>query len=105
MFELLEKALFTGLGAVSLTQKKAEELVTEFRDKYKLNEEEGKAFLDKIQGMAKDSRDRITEIAENEVKKVMERTGLVSREEFDRLLKRVETLETRLMESEPKPEC
>ena len=105
MFELFEKALLTGLGAVSMTQKKAEELVTEMKEKYKLSEEEGKSILDKIQVMAKDSRERITEIAENEVKKVIERIGLVPREEFDRLQKRVEALESTLTENEPGSEC
>ena len=69
MFELLEKALLTGLGAVSMTQKKAEEFLAEMKEKYKLSEDEGKALLDKIQAMAKDSRERINEIAENEVER------------------------------------
>ncbi|ACM20671.1 phasin superfamily protein [Geotalea daltonii FRC-32] len=105
MFELLEKALLTGLGAVSMTQKKAEELLTEMKEKYKLSEDEGKALLDKIQAMAKDSRERINEIAENEVKKTIERMGLVSREEFDRLQKRVQALENMVSDEDPGPEC
>ena len=105
MFELLEKAVMTGLGAAALTQKKAEELVAEMKEKYKLSEEEGKAFLDKLQGAAKESRERITEITENEVKKVIERIGLVPRDEFDRLKRRVEALEQQLNETEPGSEC
>jgi len=105
MFELLEKALLTGLGAVSMTQKKAEELLTEMKEKYKLSEDEGKALLDKIQAMAKDSRERINEIAENEVKKTIERMGLVPREEFDRLQKRVQALENMVSDEDPGPEC
>ena len=54
MFELLEKAVLTGLGALSLTQKKAEEILAELKEKYKLSEEEGKAFLDKVQGIQHD---------------------------------------------------
>lgn len=105
MFELLEKALLTGLGAVSMTQKKAEELLTEMKEKYKLSEEEGKALYDKIQAMAKDSRERITEIAENEVKKAAERMGMVSREEFDRLQRRVQALESLVTDQDEGPEC
>lgn len=105
MFELLEKALLTGLGAVSMTQKKAEELLTEMKEKYKLSEDEGKALLDKIQAMAKDSRERINEIAENEVKKTIERMGLVPREEFDRLQKRVQALENMVSDEDLGPEC
>lgn len=105
MFELIEKAVLTGLGAISLTQKKAEEIITELKEKYKVSEEEGKAFLDKIQGMAKEGRERVAEISETEVKKVIERIGLVSRDEFDRLQKRVDELEKRLPPSEPGEPC
>ena len=105
MFELFEKAVLTGLGALSLTQKKAEEIITELKDKYKMSEEEGKAFLDKLQGMAKEGRERVGEIAESEVKKVIERVGLVSRDEFDRLLKRVDELEKRLPPDETGESC
>lgn len=105
MFELLEKAVLTGLGALSLTQKKAEEIITELKDKYKMSEDEGKAFLDKVQGMAKEGRERIAEIADTEVKKVIERVGLVPREEYDRLQKRVEELEKRLSGDDPGESC
>ncbi len=105
MFELFEKAVLTGLGALSLTQKKAEEIITELKEKYKLSEEEGKAFLDKMQGFAKEGRERVGEIAENEVKKVIERIGLVSRDDFDRLQKRLDELEKRLPPAEPGEPC
>ena len=105
MFELFEKAALTGLGILSLSQKKAEELLNELKDTYKVSEEEGKAFLDKMQGMAKESRERITEIAESEVKKAIDRLGLVSRDEFDRLQKRVDALEGRRNDVDPGESC
>ncbi len=95
MFETLEKAVLTGLGAVSLSQKMAEDFLKEMKEKYKLSEEEGKAFMERVQGMAKEGRERIAEMADAEVKKAMERIGLVPQEEFDRLVKRVEELERR----------
>jgi polyhydroxyalkanoate synthesis regulator phasin len=66
------------------------------KDKYKLSEDEGKHLVDRIQTIAKDSRDRVREMAEIEVQKVVERIGLVSREEHERLVKRVQELESRL---------
>jgi len=96
MLEIIEKAVMTGLGAVALSQKKAEELLAELKEKYKLSEEEGKAFMERLQGFAKESREKIAEAAETEVKKVMERVGVVSRDDYDLLLKRVEELERRL---------
>ena len=100
MFELFEKAMLTGLGAVSLSQKKAEELLTELQEKYRVSEDEGKQFLDRMQSMAKEGRSKVSEMAEAEVQKVVDRIGLVSREEFDRLRKRVAQLEARLQDTE-----
>ena len=100
MFELFEKAVLTGIGALSLTQKKGEELLADLKDKYKFSEEEGKAFLEKIQGAARETREKITEAAEVEVKKTVERIGLVPKTDFDALLKRVEELEKKLSAGE-----
>ena len=105
MFELFEKAMLTGLGAVSLSQKMAEEFIKEMKDKYKVSEEEGKAFMDRMQGLAKEGKDRIAEAADAEVKKAIDRLGLVPREEFDQLQKRVEALEERLPTTEPGEPC
>jgi polyhydroxyalkanoate synthesis regulator phasin len=94
MLELLEKAVMTAIGVAAITQKKAEELATEIKDKYKLSEEEGKHFVEKIQAIANDSREKVRQMAEIEVQKVVERLGLVTREEFDRLAKRIQELES-----------
>jgi polyhydroxyalkanoate synthesis regulator phasin len=96
MFELLEKVFLTGLGAVSLSQKKAEELLGELKEKYKMSEEEGRNFLEKAQSMALEGKERLAEAAESEVKKVMARMGCASRDELDSLRKRIEELEEKL---------
>jgi polyhydroxyalkanoate synthesis regulator phasin len=95
MLEFLEKAVMTTIGVAAITQKKAEELVAEMKERYKLSEEEGKNLVERIQTIAAESRDRVKEMAETEVQKVVERLGLVSREEFDRLSRRVQDLESR----------
>jgi len=92
MLELLEKAVLTTIGVAAITQKKAEELVAEMKERYKLSEDEGKSLVDRIQAIAKESREKVKEMAEVEVQKVVD---LVSREEFDRLSKRVQELESR----------
>lgn len=96
MLEFLEKAVMTAIGVAAITQKKTEELVSEMKDKYKISEEEGKLFVDRIQALAKESRDKVREMAELEVQKVVDRLGVVSREDYDRLSKRVEDLESKL---------
>ena len=106
MLELLEKAALTALGAASLTQRKGEEMVQELKARYKMSEEEGRAFLDRIQDIARAGRERTSEIAEAEVKRVMEGIGMVPREEFDRLERRVRALEAlQGGDEEPGTEC
>ena len=96
MFELFEKAVMTTIGVAAITQKKADELVAEMKERYKLSEDEGKNLVDRIQAVAKESREKVKEMAEVEVQKVVDRMGLVSREEYERLSKRVQELESRL---------
>lgn len=105
MIELIEKTVLAGLGVVSLSQKKAEELVTDLKEKCKVGEDEGKALVEKLQNVARDTRERISEMADMEVKRAIERFGLVPREEYDRLLKRVEALEAKLAGTDSNPEC
>ena len=106
MLELLEKAALTALGAASLTQKKGEEMVQELKARYKMSEEEGRAFLERVQELARVGRERTAEMAETEVKRALDRMGMVPREEFDRLERRVRALEAlQEQDEEPGTEC
>ncbi|KAA0888861.1 phasin family protein [Oryzomonas rubra] len=95
MLDLLEKTVMTAIGAAAITQKKAEELVNEMKEKYKVSEDEGRSFVDRVQGIAQESKDKIREMAETEVRKVVDKLGLVSRDEYERLVARVQELEAR----------
>ena len=95
MLEILEKMVMSAIGVAAITQKKAEELAGELKERFKLNEDEGKKLVDRIQSIANDSRKKVMEMADVEVKKVIERLDLVSREEFNQLAKRVQELESR----------
>ncbi|WP_136527005.1 phasin family protein [Geomonas ferrireducens] len=108
MFELFEKAVLTALGAAAITQKKGEEMIQEMKSRYKISEEEGRAFLDRIQEMARTGQQKSAEMAETEVKKALDRMGMVSREEFEKLERRVKTLEAlqaQSVTSQPEDEC
>jgi len=95
MLELFEKVVMTTIGVAAITQKKAEELVAEMKDRYKLSEDEGKNLVERIQAMARENREKVQQMAEVEVQKVVDRLGLVSADEFERLKKRVQELEAR----------
>lgn len=96
MFESMEKTLLAGIGMLSLTQKKGEEMVEEFRQKFNLSEEKGREMLESLQAAVKENREKLEELAQEEVKKACDRLGVVTREEFDKLAKKVQTLEKKL---------
>ena len=100
MTNLLEKTLLTALGAATLSQKKAEELIQEMRQKFNVTEEEGKAFLGKIQDVAKQNQEKLENLAQEEVGKACDRLGVVTRDDFDKLKKRVALLEKKLKEQQ-----
>lgn len=96
MLEILEKTLLTGIGAMALTQKKAEELIEDLKKRMNLTEEEGKSLLEKLRGAAKDNQKKLEEMAQNEVKKACDRIGVITAEEFEKLQSKVEKLEKQL---------
>lgn len=95
MITLFEKAAMMGIGALSLSQKKAEELLSELKERCGCSEEEGKALIEKFKAQAEAQKELLRKAAEEEVQKTCERLGLVRREEFEKLLARVDALEKR----------
>ncbi len=93
MIEIIEKTLLTGIGALSLSQKKAEELVEDLKEKLNLTEEEGKKLVDRLRDAARENQQKLEAIAQEEVQKSCERLGVVRREEFNALQARVDMLE------------
>jgi polyhydroxyalkanoate synthesis regulator phasin len=98
MFEIFEKTLLTAVGAFSLSQKKGEELLQELRQRFDVTEEEGKRLLDKLQSAARENQKKLEELAQQEIRKTLDRFGLVTEEEFDKLRVKVQQLESQLLE-------
>jgi len=103
MITLFEKAAMMGMGALSLSQKKAEELLGELKEQFGCSEEEGRALLEKLKTKAEEQKNLLTKAAEEEVQKACERLGLVRREELERLAARLDALEKR--EESQGPAC
>ncbi len=93
MIELIEKSLLTALGALTLTQQKAEELAAELKRKLNLSEEKGQELLKLLTDTARSSQQRLEELAREEVRRACDDIGLVSKEELNRLTKKIRTLE------------
>ena len=68
MIELMEKTILTAMGLISISQKKAEELAEEMKQRLNIPEEQGRAFLTKLQDAAKENQIIISESCYQHVK-------------------------------------
>jgi len=100
MSDLIEKTLLAGIGALALSQKKAEELVEGLQRQFDFSEEKGQELLSKLQEAVGSQQQRLEEVARQEIQASATRLGLVEREEFDKLAERVLQLE-RLLKQAP----
>lgn len=96
MIEMLEKTMMVGMGALSLSQKKAEELLQELKQRFDISEEEGKKLVERLQQFTSENQKKLESLAQEEVKKACDRLGVVTVEEYNKLLKRVAALEKQL---------
>jgi polyhydroxyalkanoate synthesis regulator phasin len=99
MTDIIEKTLLAGIGALALSQKKAEELISELQRRFNLGEEKGQQLLDSLQEAVRDQQQKLEEIARQEVQRTCTRLGLITRQEFDALQKKVHLLEKQLKEA------
>jgi polyhydroxyalkanoate synthesis regulator phasin len=99
MTDIIEKTLLAGIGALALSQKKAEELISELQRRFNLGEEKGQQLLDSLQQAVRDQQQKLEEVARQEVQRTCTRLGLITREEFDALKKKVHLLEKQLKEA------
>lgn len=96
MLEFIEKSMLAGFGALSLTQKKSEELLNEIKERIELTEEEGKQLVSRLQESARENQQKLEDAAREEISKAGSRMGFVPKTEFDALAKKVAKLEKQL---------
>ncbi len=96
MFELVEKTLLAGIGALSLTQKKTEELIAEVQKQFNLSEEKGRELFGKLEAAARENQQKLEEMARREVRESCERMGLVTAEDLEILRRKIDLLEEQI---------
>lgn len=99
MLEIVEKTLLAGIGTLALTQKKAEELFDELKERMNLSEEEGKKLLEKLRDASREGQQRLEDLAQEEVRKACTRIGVATRDDFEKLQLRVQQLEQQLSQT------
>ncbi len=90
------KAVFLGLGIISVAKETTERLVNELVAKGELTEDEAKKFLDELLQKGEEYRQELKGLIRQEVDKLRSELGLVTRSEVDEIKERLAALESRI---------
>ena len=85
MFEALDKLFLAGLGAMSLTKEKAEEIFDEYVEKGKAQREQKSGFVKELLDTAEKSRADLEKIISEQVHKAMEQLPLATKDDIKRI--------------------
>lgn len=96
MEDTLKKIMYTGLGFLSLTKTKVEEMIDDLVDKGRLSREEGQRIMRDFKKDSATSREAI----ENEMKQwaenAMSKMDIAQKKDLDQLREEVEALQRRV---------
>jgi len=102
MIGMMRKAFYLGLGGVSVTREKAEQLVDELIKKKHLEPVEAGSLVKELVEKGEQEREAAIEFVRKEVNQVRSDLGLVTRTEIKELVNRLQAIEERLQNLEGK---
>ena len=85
MIELIKKAMFTGIGVMSLTKEKVEEIAGEFVEKGKLSEQEGQKLVQEMLQRSEDSKTQLKQQIEAAVQATLSKMDIPKKSDIDDL--------------------
>ena len=85
MIDLVKKAMFTGIGVMSLTKEKVEEIAGEFVAKGKLSEQEGKNLVNDLLERSEESKGELKKQIEVVVKSTMAKMDIATKTDIEAL--------------------
>lgn len=94
--DIIKKAMLLGLGVISLTKEKAEELVDDLIKRGEVTREERFKMVDKLLKEAEKQEEELFGKISETVQKVITDLGLPTKKELDEISKRLEEIEKRI---------
>jgi len=94
--EIIRKAMLLGLGVLSLTKEKAEEMVDELIKRGEVSREEKFKMVDKLLKEAEKQEEELTGKINETAQKLITKMGLATKKDLDDISKRLEEIEKRI---------
>jgi len=86
MKNILEKGLLAGIGLLSMTREKAQDIIEELSQEGELQKGEMKQWVDQLSDRGEEERQALRKLIRDEMKKVMDEMGLATKEDIQKIL-------------------
>jgi polyhydroxyalkanoate synthesis regulator phasin len=81
----LEKGLLMGIGLLSMTREKAENMVNDLIKRGELEKDQGEKWVDQLTDRGKEERRAYRKIIRDEIKSAMDELGVVTKKDIQQL--------------------
>lgn len=86
MTTLLEKGFLAGIGLLSMTREKAQNIFDELSHEGEVQKNEVKQWVDQLSDRGEEERQALRKLIRDEMKKVLDDLGLATKEDIQKLL-------------------
>lgn len=93
MFDIIKKAMLTGVGLAAMTRDKIEEMAKELTEKGEMTEKEGRELVDELVKKSEKAKKDLETKMEGIVEKVLVKMNLATKEDISKIEKRLKRLE------------
>ena len=88
MTTLLEKGFLAGIGLLSMTREKAQNIFDELSHEGEVQKNEVKQWVDQLSDRGEEERQALRKLIRDEMKKVLDDLGLATKEDIQKLLEK-----------------
>ena len=96
MIELVKKGIYTGIGLMSLTKDKVEEVAQEFVEKGKMSKQEGEKFVGDLLKRSEESKQDLKKQVEKSVNSLVGKMDLATKSDVAALRKELAKIKAKL---------
>jgi polyhydroxyalkanoate synthesis regulator phasin len=85
---LLEKGFLAGIGLLSMTREKAQQIIEDLSHEGEVQKSEIKTWVDQLADRGEEEQQALRKLIRDEMKKVMDDMGLATKEDIQKLMEK-----------------
>ncbi len=88
MKTIIENGFLAGIGLLSMTREKAQEIIEDLSHEGEVQKSEIKQWVDKLSDRGEEEQQALRKLIRDEMKKVMDDMGLATKEDIQKLMEK-----------------